>query len=322
MAMTKSSPPRAPRPREPSSRRTLWLSLGCTIGLGVLSLPNPAPATERGASHYFPGATRDFAVAVARAPGARFTSETRFANGRHQLRGTAGTLARAEIFRATELLGAFYSFERNVLGGRVEIGATLPVGFVRTDAASVASAGRAGLGDVEFIPLAWHWSWRKLHLKVQEKIFAPTGGFSRAHRSDIGLHYWSFDSSLAATWFNDGSGTELSAEAGLLTHRRNASTGYKTGDEFHLDFALNQFWTPHFAFGARGYYYNQVGSDRLGGSTLRGVEARALGFGPALEWAPEAFDRKLRITGSWLRDVESQNRSHGSHARLTLTFMP
>lgn len=319
--MTKPSPSRALKTQNHAGR---WLSLACALGfgLGTLGIPSPSAASERGASHYSPGASREFAVAVAHAPGARFTSETRFDEGRHQLRGTTGTLPRADIARATERLGAFYSFEQNVAGGQVEIGAALPVGFVRTDAATVARARRFDLGDVEFVPLAWYWGWKQLHLKAQQKIFAPTGGFSRARRSDIGLNYWSFDSSLAATWFNDGTGTELSAEAGLLTHRRNPATGYKTGEEFHVDFALNQFWTPHFAFGAHGYHYNQVGNDRFGGRKVRGAQASALGFGPALEWAPKAFERKLRVTGSWLRDVHSKNRSHGSHARLTLTLTP
>jgi hypothetical protein len=304
----------------PLSPTILRLALSLCL-LGAV-LPGAAHATERGASHYSPGGTRSFAVAVNPPPGLRLESETRIANGRHDLVGSTGTVPRAETLRITELLGGFYRFEGSLLGGHVEVGARLPFGYVRTNSPSIHVVERFDIGDLELAPLAWYWSRGQLHLSVREKVFAPTGGFSSSRPSDIGLNYWSFDSIVGATWFNEGSGTEISVEAGLLTHTRNGATKYKTGKEFHVDFMLNQFWTPHFAFGGQGYYYNQVSNDPLAGTPPTRVEANAIGFGPAILWTPETFDRKLRIVASWIRDLHATDRSDGAHARLTFTFTP
>lgn len=299
---------------------TLCLTLAvCLLGS---ALPYATRATERGASHYTPGGSRQFAVAVAPAPGLRVASELRFDYGQHDMMTSFGALPRAETFRAVERVEGFYSFEKEVLGGHIEVGATFPLGYAGTEAAGTSNVGRFDIGDLELVPLAWSWNHGQLHLRVQETIYAPTGGFDSSRLSNLGLNYWSFDSSLAATWFNDGSGSEISLEAGVLSHTRNPDTKYQSGNEFHVDFRLNQFWTPAFAFGASGYYYDQLDEDRSFGTRLTRTEARALGVGASLLWSPLAFDRRLTLVASWLHDLETTRRSNGEHARLTLTFTP
>lgn len=299
-------------------RSTLRLALAVWLLGGAL--PGAAHATERGASHYVPGGSRQFAVAVAPAPGLRLTSELRFDYGQHDMMTSFGAVPRAEIFRAVERVGGFYSFEEEVLGGHIEVGAALPLGYVGTEAPGISNSGRFDIGDLELVPLAWSWNHGQLHLRVQETIYAPTGGFDSSRLSNLALNYWSFDSSLAATWFNDGSGSEISLEAGVLSHTKNPDTKYQSGSEFHVDFRLNQFWTPAFAFGASGYYYDQLDEDRSFGVTLTRTEARALGVGASLLWSPQAFERRLTLVASWLHDLETTRRSNGEHARLTLTF--
>ena len=66
---------------------------------------------------------------------------------------------------------------------------------------------------------------------------------------NIGRNYWSFDTVMAATWFNAETGTELSVIPGLMMNTENPDTNYRTGTEFHVDAVANQFLSETFAVG-------------------------------------------------------------------------
>ncbi len=58
---------------------------------------------------------------------------------------------------------------------------------------------------------------------------------------NAGLNYWSYDTTLAATYLQPKRGHEISAAFGYIYNTENHDTGYQTGQEIQLDYMLNQF---------------------------------------------------------------------------------
>ena len=76
-------------------------------------------------------------------------------------------------------------------------------------------------------------------------IVAPTGRFDEDDLANTGLNYWTFETDIAATYFNDATGQDYSIVAGYTYNTENNATNYKSGDEMHVDFVLNQFFSEH-----------------------------------------------------------------------------
>ena len=159
-----------------------------------------------------------------------------------------------------------------------------------------------------------------MHLNFYEAIVAPTGSYDKDRNVDAGLNYWSFDSTLAATYLNMETGLEISAAAGYIYNTENDDTNYQTGQEFHLDHMLNQFFSDTFAVGLHGYYYKQITGDSGSGTFLGDFKGEAAGIGPAIMWMPKIKDRDIMISAKWLHDYYTDNRLEGDHFWLNLTM--
>jgi hypothetical protein len=282
-----------------------------------------AQATEGASSYYFPGSSTAFAVAVAPEPGFMAVSQTLFYSGRANkavLGRRVNFALEADAFY--EVMGGFYTFEKPVLGSRLQVGIVVPVGHADVEAAlgsRRASDNRTGIGDT-MISAALYWQKGDFHYKLVESVFVPTGQYGTEDLANVGRNYWGFDTALAVTWLNAGTGTEISVTPGILFNTRNTATDYKSGNEFHVDFAVNQFLAQNLALGFHGYYYRQVSGDSGSGAKLGGFEGESFGIGPALLWMPKAGKGNLSVIAKWLHDVHQENRMHGDYGQLTVGY--
>jgi hypothetical protein len=132
---------------------------------------------------------------------------------------------------------------------------------------------------------------------------------------NLNREYWSFDTDVALTWFNEKSGTELSAVAGLMANTVNPHTHYQTGNEFHLEYVANQFVTTFLSIGLHGYFYQQVTNDRVGPSAAAALNllnlnasnlsGKSNGLGPQVNWV---VNDKLIFAFSWIHDLYDHYR--------------
>ena len=300
-------------------RRLLVVVLLLASGLGMAR--GVAQATEGASSYYFPGSSTAFAVAVAPEPGFMAVSQTLFYSGRASkavLGGRVNFALEADAFY--EYMGGFYTFDEPVLGSRLQVGIVVPVGHADVEAAlgsRRASENRTGIGDT-MISAALYWQKGNFHYKLVESVFVPTGEYGTGDLANVGRNYWGFDTVLAVTWLNAATGTEISVAPGILFNTRNTATDYKSGNEFHVDFAVNQFLAQNLALGLHGYYFRQVSGDSGSGAKLGGFEGESFGVGPALLWMPKAGKSKLSVIAKWLHDVHQENRLHGGYEQLTV----
>ncbi len=293
-----------------SSLTTSLLALIVAAAWGAFS---PSTVLAQG-SNYFPGSYATFGVALAPNPGFVLQDWPLIFSGSvdRDVRGGEVNLG-VDEFAAYNLFAGLYTFDTTVLGGRFAVGGWLPIGYVNVKATRVDAQGGSrdvdqsefGIGDMGLIPANLFWSAGSFSFNVYEVVYVPTGEYDATRSANIGLNMWTFDTSLATTYLNAKSSTEVSAVAGVMVNTKNTATQYREGSEFHLDYVINQYLSDHWAIGLQGYYYNQFTADTGSGALLGAFQGEAVGLGPALLWM---VNQDISLSAKWIHDLDATNR--------------
>ena len=289
-----------------------------------------AEASEGAASYYFAGAFGTFLVAVPPEPGFSVASQTLLYSGQAQRAVINGRVTLGiNAFALYDFLAASYTFEQPVLGGRLQIGAAVPLLSYATMTTSLQTsrfgtfsggASDTNIGDSLINPFALYWNFGDFNIKFTEYVVAPTGHYDVNNVINVGRNYWAFDTQLGATWFHKATGTELTVLPGIMLNTTNPATDYKSGNEFHLDFMVNQFVAKDIAIGAQGYWYKQVDGDSGSGAILGPFMGESFGFGPAILWVPESTKGRFVTVLKWTHDFANTNRLNGDWGQIALSY--
>ena len=286
-------------------------------------------AAEGASSLYIPGGAGDVVIALSPEPGFQIANGVFWQDGSVDTAVLQGAVDLGiDLTLILDFLAGSYTFEKPVFGGTYTIGAIIPFGYASLDASATGPGGGTvsvsdntfNLADIAVVPLQLNWNVGNFHFKFAEAIIAPTGDYDTEDLLNLGRNYWAFDTVGALTWFNTGSGTEVSVAPGILVNLRNDDTDYKTGNEFHVDLTVNQFFSKNFAVGLRGYYYRQVTGDSGSGALLGDFKGESLGLGPGLFWQPKFADSKLSIVAKVMFDVTATNRFDSTYGSLGMAW--
>jgi hypothetical protein len=166
--------------------------------------------------------------------------------------------------------------------------------------------------------LGWHrdnWHW-----KIQGLLNIPIGQYDADDIANMGFNRWAFDASAAFTWLDPLKGHEVSATAGFTFNGENPDTDYKTGTEFHVEWALMQHFSKAFALGLAGYHYHQVTGDSGAGARLGPFEGIVTALGPDINYNFQLRDIPVATTLRWLHEFDAKNRLEGDAVFLTATI--
>jgi hypothetical protein len=298
------------------------------LALLTLACADQAEAAEGGASHYLPGAIGDFGIAIPPKAGWQIANQVWIQSGDvsrtvQQGQVTAGLDATVVL----NLVSAFYTLDVPALGGTFTAGAIIPFGYANVDGSVATTSGSRGrsdesfnLSDIALVPAQLNWVAGDFSFRITEMIFVPSGGYDKSSLANLGRNYWSFDTSVALTWFQQSTGTEVSIAPGVMLNTENPDTDYKTGSEFHVDVTANQFLSQTFAIGPRGYYYRQVGGDSGAGALLGAFKAESIGLGLGFLWTPAAFEGRMAIAAKWIHDFDATHRIGSDYGQITLGY--
>jgi len=302
-----------------------WLA----VTAACLAAQQPALASEGAGSYYFGGGFGSFLVAVPPEPGFSVASQTLIFGGRTDRavlngRATFGL----DAFALFEFLAGSYTFEQPVLGGRLQVGAAVPLAYstmnaslqIREFGTFSGTASDFGIGDSLLTPFALYWNFGEFNAKLAQLVVAPTGHYDTNSVINVGRNYWAFDTQLGLTWLHKATGTEVSVLPGIMINTTNPATDYRTGTEFHLDFMVNQFVTPSIALGFQGYWYKQIEGDSGSGAKLGPFMGESVGIGPAILWTPEALKGRYAVVVKWLHDISETNRLNGEWGQVTMSY--
>lgn len=313
----------------------------------------PVYASEGGSTNYTPGTYGDFAMNVIPS-GLSIRDNIIYYEGElnkfpveysEGLPFPVGVEPDLDADFRFNLVQAVYASDFKILGGRyfaninipyvfdaqLQVKASTPFGSFKVDDES------SGLGDIQFVPFGLAWDIENFHILFGENIIAPTGDYDADELVSIGRNYWGYETLFGVTWLHPERGHELSISLAYVINSENSETDYKTGDEFHVDYTLAQYFSESFAIGVVGYYYTQTTDDSGSGfedledlfpgivsstDDIKGLRGDGGGIGPAIMWAPKIGGKPLNIIFKWMNEYACSYRPEGIWYNLSaaMTF--
>jgi hypothetical protein len=202
---------------------------------------------------------------------------------------------------------------------KVEAGATLPVPQLGVTFQAARDNEETRFGDpVPGVKLGWHegnWHWN-----IGTLVNVPIGFWERGNLANIGFNRWAIDVNGAVTWLDPKIGLEISAAMGFTFNDENPTTDYKTGTEFHFEYAVVQNFSKHFGIGVNGYVYDQVTGDSGPGARLGPFEGRVAAVGPVANLTFAVGKLPVSTNFKYFHEFDVQNRLEGDVGFVTVTM--
>lgn len=225
---------------------------------------------------------------------------------------------------------ALWVAPRKVLGAGVGVGLIVPVGWldISADADVVGTLtlpdGRTFTGGQSFsvnddtfdfgdpvLMAFFGWNRGNWHWKVTGLLNVPIAAYDADDISNIAFNRWVFDASGAVTWLDPTKGLEVSAVGGFTFNGENPDTDYKTGTEFHVEYALMKHFSKQFAAGLVGFHFQQITGDSGAGATNGPFKGRVTAIGPSLNYNTEIRSTPVAMSLRWYHDFNVKNRAEG-----------
>ncbi|QSX34207.1 transporter [Shewanella avicenniae] len=211
-----------------------------------------------------------------------------------------------------------YMTDKKLFGADWGMYTTIPLvhlsGEVAVNGTPVVSSTTSGLGDISISPLMLGWHTPNFHYAFALEVTAPTGEYNMTRFANPGRNYWVFTPVFVATYLNNG--FEASAKFMYDFNGKNDDTDYKSGQEFHFDYAVG-YHLNNLTLGVAGYYYQQLTGDKQNGQKyLDGYKGKAFAIGPAVKFDTAAgYSVELR----YQTEVSTENKPEGDKFWLKFT---
>lgn len=233
---------------------------------------------------------------------------------------------------------ALWIAPEKVLGGNVGFGVMVPVGEKKVDIGidtinaitlpnGTTISGRrhfdiddesVKFGDPVLNALiGWHqgnWHWT-----IGALVNVPIGPWDTDSITNVSFHRWGLDTTGAVTWLDPAIGTELSVATGFTFNGENPDTDYRTGTEFHVEWALVRHLSKTLSLGISGYHYQQITGDSGAGARLGDFEGRVTALGPVMTYAFQVGKIPISTQLEWMHELDAVNRAEGDMGMLNVT---
>jgi hypothetical protein len=177
-----------------------------------------------------------------------------------------------------------------------------------------------GLCDIIVIPIGLHWDFGQFHLAGGLAGYAPTGAYDKQRMLNLGKNRWALEPDAGVTWMNENYGQEVSLFVGYTTSLKNPATHYRSGDEFHADFAVARHLRSGLTLGMAGYAFQQVTGDSGSGAIFGPFRGRVLALGPLVDESFKIGEIAFDLEMKYELEFEAQNRPSGDSLWTSLIF--
>ena len=295
-----------------------------------------AVADEAGVSVWLPGTFGSLA-AVPVLPGFQWSttyyhaaatsqSRTEFEEGGRIVRGLS---PKPNLIQ----LSPSYAFETLVLGAQLGLAVTTVPAFVSNSVTSTLTGPRGrtlsgkdsqsvqGFGDL-YPRASLKWNENVNNFMVYGTGDIPVGLYSKDNIANIGTGHGAIDSGVGYTYLDRQIGNEFSAVGGFTYNFTNPATNYRSGVDFHLDWAASRLLSEQVSAGIAGYVYQQIGCDSGSGNTVGCFRTRIFGMGPQLAVRFPIGEMQGSLGLRAYGEFGAKNTPQGWNTFLTLAISP
>ena len=217
-----------------------------------------------------------------------------------------------------------------VLGGRLGLGATIPFGWMETDADLTLAGPRGGMASGSITDTVFTigdpivsgtlgWDAGNFHWTTGLMVNVPIGDYQEGEISNLAFHRWAADVNAAVTWLDPAIGLDLSAAIGVTFNGENPSTNYRTGTEFHFEWAAVQHFNKQFDAGLVGYYYDQLTGDSGSGASGP-FKGKVAAIGATIGYTFMAGELPISTRLKYFHEFGAENRAEGDSFFLTVSM--
>jgi len=295
------------------------------VGVATLVVGGSRPATaeEYTFSSYGLGSAA-FSAGVTPPPGTYVSFVAGYYAG--DIRGTinfGGVVFNAglqvEFFQAA--MNGLYVAKQTVLGGRLGLAVTVPVGHVDLEAGfgvgplvATRQTSGWGLGDITTrVQLGWERG-NFSHLVYVQGV-APTGRYDVGFVPNIGLNRPGIDTGWAFTLADKQTKWQLNGALGFTFNFENDDTNYRSGNNVHFEWAVGREIAQGLVVGVVGYSYRQLTGDTGPGALLGPFEGDVDAIGAGLSYTTLVGKTPLIIN---LRHYEEFNAERRMDGHMTI----
>ncbi len=321
--------------RSKPARRLSGVLAGALLATASLSMARPAQAVEYGISNYLLG----YSIPMS---GYTPPSGIYYQNTFYLYDGSAGrnvsfpfgriTALGVDLNFAASISTAAWYTDAKILGGTLGFAATVPIIGERTSVGAAftgplgisrrlgTSDSVSSIGDSAFSAiLGWHEGDHHWNLTLTG--FTPTGYYRAGALSFTGLNRPAIDIKGAYTFLSLQTGLELTLAAGTTINAINNRTDYRSGAEFHLEYAAIQHLPGGAYVGAGGYFYRQYTGDS--GALVPAIlpfKGRIASIGPIVGYTFKVGSQEINLAGRWFHEFAAKNRVRGDSVFASLSF--
>jgi len=280
-----------------------------------LSVAGVANATQGGGGAY-PNGAEDFMVGALPPPGNYYINYFNYYSADKFKDNSGDTINGFDLKVAADVSRFIHVTDKQFLGGSWALHAFIPLvymdvelsqPFLPPSAPSKMEDSRGSLGDIIVDPFILGWHGTNWHAVTGVDIYMPTGNYDKNRLANVGRNYWTFEPLVAVT-FLPGAGFDISAKLMYDINTENNDIDYKSGQEFHADFAVGKKMGDLTA-GMAGYYYKQITDDEVNGNEVSDFRGQVLALGPALKYDYKNMSFSLK----YLFETEVENRPAGDN---------
>jgi hypothetical protein len=290
----------------------------------ILSVSGTAEAAESASGAYVIG-LRGPGAGVTPPPGLFFSNQLylyqRDIGGRVPISGFT-LQGRAKVRAAVSIPTFLLVTPAEIAGGRIGLTLTVPYGRVAVRGFLGPLYARDGISTFADPSVGAFLGWRAgdVHLQVGATAFLPIGDYREGELANTAKNRGALDVFAALTWTEPTFGLDVSNVIGLTFNRKNPTTDYRTGTEFHWEWSVSKTFDNGVSIGPAGYVYRQLSGDSGSGARLgdfRGeVWAVGAGLGYAFKIGPLPVTTRLRF----FHEVQTERRLKGNAAFLSVAF--
>jgi hypothetical protein len=293
----------------------------------VLAMSPGAYAAEGGSGVYLLG-FRGPAAGVTPPPGIYFNNQTYFYFGDVNVNfdlANDDVAVNVDADVILDLPTALWVTSADVLGGNLGFALTVPFGYVNLSAQLVSLASVSDdvftVGD-PFASAFVGWHFGNWHLQTGVAVNVPIGDYQDGEIAQVAKHRWATDIYTALTWLDPATGIDISNSIGFTFNAENQDTNYRTGTEFHWEWAVVKSFSQSFAAGFNGYYYKQLTDDGGSGKSplLGGFKGEVAATGATATYNFLAGTTPVSTQVRYYHEFAAKNRLEGDVVFFSLTM--